>query len=256
MFLNMDQIEITSGDLWPTPTVTVWAQDPQELNRALTSIIIVEEKRLLKKTKPTPVAGLEEGLTAHWLEYNVLNWRYREIDQFRNLVLTGIDRFLKLVGNSDDIGMQVVGISCWANVLRYGQSLTVHHHDPAFVSGHYTVQTGNETDEESQESGETIYFRPGFMDRSHGGKAALGGSPWDEDWRIVAKPAAGKLFLFPSYVRHEVRPYLGKTQRISIAMDVFIKKQELPIYFSGNRWFVPKEDSSLTKERMVSGAHT
>ena len=254
----MNENMITSAILWPTPTVSVLAQNAQELSRALTRIVLSEEKRLLNETKATPVAGLEDGLTAHWLEYNVLNWRYPEIEVFRDLLLCGIDSFIKLIGNADDVGMQIVGISCWANVLRYGQSLAVHHHDPAFVSAHFTVQTGlgEEEDQlgECQDSGETVYFRPGFMDRSHGGKAAGPSSPWDGDWRIVTKPVAGKLFLFPSYVRHEVRPYLGKTQRISVAMDVFVRKQELPIYFGGPRWFVPRQKSSAQNARVASGA--
>ena len=231
--------------LWPTPTLTVNHTNLAELNRGLARIILEKEREIVSRGTPTTVAGLEEGLTTHWLEYNVLLWDYPEIKEFRRMVLDGLHEFFKLVGEPGDPGFKISGISCWANVLRFGEALEVHHHDPAFVSAHYQVQCGDDSDNNDpnrkpDNSGHTVYFRPGFLDRSHGGKAAGPTSPWDADWRIDTSPVEGKFFFFPSYVRHEVRPYTGKTQRISIALDAYIEKQEALIYFSPPRWFVPE----------------
>jgi Putative 2OG-Fe(II) oxygenase len=232
---------VTTEVLWATPTVTLSLKDSADFNKRLAEIVLAEEQSILAKTKATRVAGIDDGLTAHWLEYNVLNWPYPEIKMFRECVLEGIHQFLALIGDPNDPGMTIQGISCWANVLRPGQFLGIHHHDPAFVSAHYTVQTGFEDCEPKFEgSGNTVYFRPGFVDRSHGGEASGPTSPWDEDWQISRPARSGRLLFFPSYVRHEVRPYFGSTERISIAMDVFLKRQNLPIYFGGPRWYVPK----------------
>jgi uncharacterized protein (TIGR02466 family) len=227
---------------WPTPTLTLQLAGVEELNQGLARIIREKEKEILAKAKPTPVAGVKMGLTAHWLEFNVLNWDYPEIAQLRGLVLDGIREMFKLLGEDPDSpGMQIAGISCWANVLRFGEFLEVHHHDPSFLSAHYQVQTGYEVGKppSKDEGGQTVYFRPGFLDRSMGGKAAGQTSPWDADWKTSVEPVEGKLFFFPSYVRHEVRPYLGSHERISIAMDIFVKKQEALMHFGGPRWFVP-----------------
>lgn len=144
--------------------------------------------------------------------------------------------------------VQIVGISCWANVLRRGQSIEVHHHDPGYLSAHYTVKTGYGVEEvapdtqphsspSALESGHTVYYRPGFFERSQGEPTF--GSLWDVDWRISVKPQEGNMTFFPSYVRHEVRSQLETAERISIAMDIYIKKQELPFYFAPPRWYVP-----------------
>jgi uncharacterized protein (TIGR02466 family) len=231
--------------MWPTPTLSIEHENASEFNKALAKIILKKEAEITAKGKATQVAGLSEGLTTHWLEYNVLNWPEPEIAEFRQMVLSGVREYFKLIGNPDDPALKISGISCWANVLRSGKSLEVHHHDPAFVSAHYQVQSGNDSDENNHDnkhgdSGNTVYFRPGFLDRSHGGKQAGPTSPWDSDWRISVPPTAGKLFFFPSYVRHEVRPNMGKRERISIAMDVYVQKQEALIYFAPPRWFVPK----------------
>ena len=45
-------------------------------------------------------------------------------------------------------------------------------------------------------------------------------------WPIIDRPQTG------------CRTF-GTRERISIAMDIFVKKQELPMYFGGPRWFVP-----------------
>ena len=235
------EAEVLTKQLWTTPTVTLRLVNSQKLVRGLEEIILKEEAIIRAKRKSTRVAGLETGLSTHWLEFNVLNWAYPEIAEFRRHVLRGIREFIKLVGDPDDPKFAIAGISCWANVLRSGESLHVHHHDPAFVSAHFQVKTGYEEGQEiPYDAGHTIYYRPGFVDRSHGGQASAAPSPWDDDWQITTKPIEGKLFLFPSYVRHEVRPYIGSSYRISVAMDVFVKMQNLPIYFGGSRWYVPK----------------
>jgi hypothetical protein len=232
--------------LWSTPTLTVELENVKEFNQRLAQIILDKEREIISKGKPTTVAGLTEGLTTHWLEYNVLNWEYPETVKFRHFVLSGLREFLKLVGDPDDPALKISGISCWANILRYGEGLEIHHHDPAFVSMHYHVQCDSQSDDqhsrkgERENAGNTVYFRPGFFDRSHGGEAAGLTSPWDSDWRLSVKPVEGRLFFFPSYVRHEVRPNLGKNERISIALDAYVKKQEALIYFAPPRWFVPE----------------
>ena len=36
----------------------------------------------------------------------------------------------------------------------------------------------------------------------------------------VVRPKAGRLVMFPSWILHQVRPYRGKVERISIAMNL------------------------------------
>jgi hypothetical protein len=233
---------VEAGQLWPIPTLSVALENCADFNARLAAIVLAEEKKILASSKPTAVAGIADGLTAHWLNFNVFHWDYPEIHTLRRIVLDGLRQWMRAAGLPDGPASTIAGISSWANVLRYGESLAMHHHDPAFVSAHYTVQSGFEDGGPtgSADSGATVYFRPGFADRSHGGDASMAASPWDDDWRIERAATPGRLFFFPSFVRHEVRPYLGRTERISIAMDVFLKRQKLPIFFGGARWFVPE----------------
>jgi hypothetical protein len=227
--------------LWPTTTLSVEIKDSEEFNRNLARLVLDHERRVREKIKTTPVANISPDAFVS----NVLKWDFPEIREFRQVVLSSVREFFSIVGDPDDPGLKISGINCWANVMRFGEGLPVHHHDPAFVSGHYQVQSGANRDGTDApgmgDSGHTVYFRPGFIDRSHGIDASVTASNlWDEDWRIGVPSEEGKLFLFPSYVRHEVRPYLGPTQRISIGVDVFIKKQRSLINFGAKRWYVPE----------------
>src|SRR5262249_53430487 len=103
--------------LWPTPTLTVLPHDPRPIRRSLPRIILKQEARILGKSTPTEVAGITDGLSAHWLNFNVLHWDHPEIEEFRGLVLGGLRQWIALVGNPDDPGLAIAGISCWANVL-------------------------------------------------------------------------------------------------------------------------------------------
>lgn len=234
---------IEPGQIWPIPVLAIYHDDADELNRGLARIITEMEQRVTGNGTPTTVAGLEEGLTTHWMEYNVLLWDFPECRQLRNMVLEGARSYFEQIGDPDDPRYRIAGISCWANILRYGQSLTIHHHDPGFLSAHYCVQSGRPQGAapKVKDSGHTRYFRPGFVERSMGGEQAGPTSPWDSDWVISETPTEGRLFFFPSYVRHEVRPNLEDQPRISIAMDFYVEGQASSklLHFAPPRWYVP-----------------
>lgn len=171
------QSHVETGEFWPTPTVTVRIDGAEAFNDRLAAIVLEQEATIRANSAPTAVAGISDGLTAHWQRFNVLNWEYPEIRTLRELVLAGLGRWMRTIGDPDDPQLRIAGISCWANVLRYGERLTLHHHAPAFVSAHYTVRSGFEDGGPmgSVDSGHTIYYRPGLADRSHGGEASIGG---------------------------------------------------------------------------------
>jgi hypothetical protein len=94
------------------------------------------------------------------------------------------------------------------------------------MSAHYCVQSGlaKGAVEKANDSGNTRYFRPGFVERSMDGNQART-SPWDSDWVMSEIPTEGRLFIFSSYVRHEVRPNLESEPRITIAMEFYVEGQ-------------------------------
>jgi hypothetical protein len=221
--------------LWPTTTLSVVVKNSDELNSQLAQVILTNEYTTRLKMRDKPNA-LPAGYVS-----NLLKWKEPSVAEFRDVLLDSVRRYIGMVGDTTSPEMKIAGIGCWANVLRSGEGLGIHHHDPGFISGHYQVRSGNVAgDGAAGESGHTVYFRPGFLDRCHGVDAAVTASNlWDRDWRLAIPAQEGRMFLFPSYVRHEVRPYIGLSERISIAFDIFVQKQRSLINFNGSRYFVP-----------------
>jgi len=111
-------------------------------------------------------------------------------------------------------------MNCWANVNRAGQANEFHTHPGAFWSASYHVRDGGAASNPvlggEFEMADPRGFAPAMLAprlcfETPGGQS-IGASE-------LAQPTEGMLMLFPSWLSHAVRPYLGNAVRISIAMN-------------------------------------
>jgi uncharacterized protein (TIGR02466 family) len=109
----------------------------------------------------------------------------------------------------------------WANVNRSGHGNEFHSHPGAFWSGVYYVDDGG-IDADPSLGGELEFMDPRgplpAMNAPHLGYAMPGGLTGGATERI--RPKAGRLVMFPSWMIHQVRPYQGTAERISIAFNL------------------------------------
>jgi uncharacterized protein (TIGR02466 family) len=117
-------------------------------------------------------------------------------------------------------------VRMWANVSPPGALNMSHAHPGVLWAAVYYVATGG------ADAGGEIYFEdPRFPvpQMTWPGFRAIGadGQPQQAEHRIA--PARGDLILFPAWVRHGVRPHKGPGERISIAMNQYVKEGELPL---------------------------
>jgi Flp pilus assembly protein TadD len=103
-----------------------------------------------------------------------------------------------------------VSLSMWAVVMDPEGHQLPHIHPGAWLSGVYYVELPASLGE-------------GGADRA--GWIEFGQPPADliADWRFQVcdyRPAAGRMFLFPSCIYHRTLPFAGEARRISIAFDV------------------------------------
>ncbi|HLM14005.1 MAG TPA: TIGR02466 family protein [Reyranella sp.] len=109
----------------------------------------------------------------------------------------------------------------WANVNRSGHGNEFHSHPGAFWSGVYYVDDGG-IDADPSLGGELEFMDPRgplpAMNAPHLGYAMPGGLTAGATERI--RPKAGRLVMFPAWMIHQVRPYQGTAERISIAFNL------------------------------------
>jgi hypothetical protein len=107
----------------------------------------------------------------------------------------------------------------WANINRAGHGNEYHCHRGAYWSGVYYVDDGG-IDADPTLGGELEFMDPrgpiSTMLAPHLGVAMRGGQTAGERVR----PKSGRLVMFPSWIMHQVRPYRGTVERISIAFNL------------------------------------
>ncbi len=112
------------------------------------------------------------------------------------------------------------GIDMWANVNSPGDANQLHCHPGAFWSGVYYVDAGG-ADREGN-GGELVLEDPRYpMAYSTVPDLVLRTSEREAmRSQYAIRPAAGLLVLFPSWLRHSVRPHRGDRDRISVALNL------------------------------------
>ena len=107
----------------------------------------------------------------------------------------------------------------WANVSGPGHSNQTHCHTGALWSGVYYVDPGGDAVEgelvlEDPRFPMNQMYMPGLVLRDADGKPVRS--------QHAVTPVAGLMVLFPSWLKHSVRPYRGTGQRISVAFNLMV----------------------------------
>ena len=109
----------------------------------------------------------------------------------------------------------------WANINQSGHGNEFHSHPGSFWSGVYYVDDGGIAADPSL-GGELEFMDPRgpgpAMYAPHLAFAMPGGRSVGAN--EVVRPQAGRLVMFPAWLLHQVRPYRGNAERISIAFNL------------------------------------
>ncbi len=109
----------------------------------------------------------------------------------------------------------------WANINKSGHGNEFHSHPGSFWSAVYYVDDGGIADDPSL-GGELEFMDPRgplpAMNAPHLAFAMAGGLSAGATERVP--PKSGRLVMFPAWMMHQVRPYRGTAERISIAFNL------------------------------------
>jgi uncharacterized protein (TIGR02466 family) len=107
---------------------------------------------------------------------------------------------------------------CWFHITRRGGFFGLHNHPNASWSGVYCVDPGRH-DADKPESGRLNFLNPTIMAAMHM-DAGVARMPLPYGSQVASLPLeAGQLVMFPSWVLHEVKPFEGQGERITIAFN-------------------------------------
>jgi uncharacterized protein (TIGR02466 family) len=106
----------------------------------------------------------------------------------------------------------------WFHVTRRGGFFGVHNHPNASWSGVYCVDPGQH-DAGKRESGLLSFINPMIMNAMHMDAGTLN-MKLPYGYQVASVPLeAGQLVIFPSWVLHDVKPFEGPGERVTIAFN-------------------------------------
>ncbi len=205
-------LDASYNGLFQTPIVVARLKNPDALIADLKAAILAR-----KANDP----GLMRSNVGGWhSDAGMPQWGG---DAARMLADTAVD-MARNITHSEGYGWDKVGwaVQMWANVSGPGASNMLHVHPGNLWAAVFYVDLGI-GDRAQEDVGGEIYFEdprfPGaFMHAPSFRLRGPDGQP--QHWQHDLRPRAGDLILFPSWLRHGVRPYRGDGERISIAMNL------------------------------------
>jgi uncharacterized protein (TIGR02466 family) len=196
--------------LFGTPIIVVELPDAPALNAALCTTIFEREK-----SHP----GTQHSNLGGWQS----DWEMDRWGGAAAIKLLAVGRNTANRITTDRQG-KPVSISwkanMWANINRSGHGNEFHSHPGSFWSAVYYVDDGG-IDADPSLGGELEFMDPrGPGPAMYAPQLAYGTAGLSVGANEIVRPRAGRMVMFPAWLLHQVRPYKGTSQRISIAFNL------------------------------------
>jgi uncharacterized protein (TIGR02466 family) len=200
--------------LFPTPVILYDLTNAEVMNKDLKTII-------LKKRESD--AGLARSNYGGWhSNVDMMVWAEQ---QARIILETAIREVSRQTADIHPFGQRDFDFDAqmWANVSGTGASNQMHCHPGALWSGVYYVDVG-EDDPDVDVEGELLLVDPRFpMNTMYMPELVLRDSRGGPQYsQFPVRPVNGRMVLFPAWLKHSVKPYRGKRERISIAFNLMV----------------------------------
>lgn len=145
--------------------------------------------------------------TARFEEYNVFNFKNKEIQKLKRAIIKAHNFFIKNLNVSLPNNLY---IQCWYNVMNKGEKIKPHLHGvqpTSYLGGHFCVQVKDTS---------TYYINPV--------------NQINEPETYRSKNEIGKLTLFQNFIPHYTDENKNDLKRITIAFDLFTVKTKDNLY--------------------------
>lgn len=184
--------------------------DAERMNADLRDLILERER-----TEP----GVRRSNVGGWHSRDDLfEWDHRAVTALATIADAAIRAVVPLmIGGQCTFDFTFRG---WANVSRRGAYNQQHTHPGRQVSAVYYVASGSPPTDDLPESGVFQFLDP----RRHAEMSALPGEAVGRG--VSVRPRDGRLILFPSWLYHQVNPYFGEGERISISFNAHVTNLE------------------------------
>lgn len=199
--------------------------DAVNLNRQLKELLLAREAEGARYANPNPSLKQQQGVFES--DFNLFAWPDACVQQLRQFCWGALGRTIQKLNDYRPEEMERLQIfsHTWFHVTRHAGFVIMHTHPMASWSGVYCVDPG-ETPDEYPESGVLRFHNPHHYSNyfTDAGNVRMQPPYHHGTWSIRFQ--AGQLILFPSWLQHEVLPFFGRDERITIAFNCWFGMRE------------------------------
>jgi len=200
----------------------------EAMNARLRELFLAWEADTQRKrfSEPTPVVkvGVYES------DFQLFGRDHPDLNALATLCLQHLGYLVAQLNrySNEDMAKLRIYHHSWYHITRNGGYTAVHNHPMASWSGVYCVDPGDAAPPGVVNNGTLRFLDTRSLGNSYldQGNAYLSDIYGIADLAFDMKP--GTLLLFPSYMLHEVAPYFGQRERITVAFNAWIKDYREP----------------------------
>lgn len=211
--------------LFSVPVVRTGFPDPDKLNGELRELFLQRETEGERWRNSDPSMSIQKGLFES--HFSLFTWPEPCIQKLHEFCMT---RLFDLVGEVNSYSRDKLlalesQTHAWFHITRRGGRFNAHNHPMASWSGVYCVSPGK-NDADQPKSGVLHFQNPHqqagmYIDPAN---ANLSDAYTLKGRNFALK--AGELVMFPSWLFHEVFPFHGDGERITVAFNCWFRERE------------------------------
>lgn len=212
------------GSMFAVPLAQARHPQHESLNAELRALLL---SRAADPVHANPNPSLKQQRGVFESEFNLFSWPDTCVQRLKAYCWTELGRTIQTVNRYSPEQMARLQIfsHTWFHVTRRDGFVIAHTHPMASWSGVYCVDPGT-TPADRPESGVLRFHNPHYYSNMFldPGNAQLAAPYHHGCWCV--KLQAGQLVLFPSWVSHEVLPFYGEDERITIAFNCWFAMRD------------------------------
>ncbi|MEN1727517.1 MAG: TIGR02466 family protein [Pseudomonadota bacterium] len=200
------------------PLVIAHHPDPGGLNNDLRALFAERAAHGDQFSNPEP--RVKRNKTLFESRFDLFDWPETCVQKLKEFCFAQLYRTIAELNGYDRSMLSKMHYGCesWFHLTRQGGYFAAHNHPLHSWSGVYCVR--HDGDDPETDSGKLTFINPNYHGTMYVDvatarlKRPFGGAP------IMMRLQPGQLVLFPSWLLHEVMPYDGDTERITVAFNV------------------------------------
>lgn len=199
------------------PLVNAHLHDCAALNEELRDLFV--ERAGEDSSYDNPDKKVRRNKALFESRFDLFDWPEACVQRLKAFCIKQLYRAIQELNGYDMSTLQNLHMACesWFHLTHQGGYFGAHNHPLHSWSGVYCVR--HDGDDPQSDSGKLTFINPNYAGTMYIDKASASFKRPFSMAPVMLRLVPGQLVLFPSWLLHEVMPYEGTSERITVAFN-------------------------------------